>query len=248
MAVIRVRFMGALKESVGMEYVDVEAGDWVEALLKVRNLNPRLSNVIDANGEPRPGYIVFVDGVDYRIAERGLAREIVILPVVHGGSLDVRVLTWDDIVSAVAIVVDKVRESGFRVDAVIGILRGGIIPATLIADMLGVEDLGVIDIKFYQAPGVRRDKPYLKQPLILPVYGKNVLIVDDVSDTGLTLQLALDVVRHYSPRDVRTATLYIKPWTRLVPDYYAELTDKWLVFPWGLWEYKRFKEGVEVGG
>lgn len=248
MAVVRVRFMGALKESIGMEYVDVEAGDWVEALLKVRSLNPRLSNVIDANGEPRPGYIVFVDGVDYRIAGRGLAREIVILPVVHGGSLDVRMLTWDDIVSAVAIVVDKVRGSGFRVDVVIGILRGGIIPATLIADMLGVEDLGVIDIKFYQAPGVRRDKPYLRQPLTLPVYGKNVLIVDDVSDTGLTLQLALDVVRHYSPRDVRTATLYIKPWTRLVPDYYAEPTDKWLVFPWGLWEYKRFKEGAGVGG
>lgn len=245
MGMVRVRFMGALKDVVGRDYVDVEASDWVEALKHVRNLNPRLSNVLDVGGEPKPGYMVFVDGVDYRIAERGPAKEIIILPVVHGGGLDVRILTWDDIVSATDIVASKIKESGFEADIVIGILRGGIIPATLIADILGVEDLGVMDIKFYQAPGVRREKPYLKQPLTLPIHGKNALIVDDVSDTGLTLQLALDIIRHYAPREVRTATLYIKPWTKLIPDYYAELTDKWLVFPWGQWEYRRFKEELE---
>ncbi len=157
--------------------------------------------------------------------------------------MEVKVLSWDDIVSTVSQVVEKIRSSEYEVEVVIGILRGGIIPATLIADMLGIEDLGVMDIKFYQAPNVRRERPYLKQPLTLPVHGKNVLIVDDVSDTGLTLQVALDIVGHYAPRSVKSATLYIKPWTRLVPDYYAELTDKWLVFPWSLWEYRRFVEG-----
>lgn len=245
---VKVRFMGALKEITGRDYIEIEANDWVEALRKIRDLNPRLSNVIGDDGEPKPGYMVFVDGVDYRIAGRGAAREVVVLPVVHGGSLEARILSWDDITSAVSKVTESIRGSNYKVDVIIGILRGGIIPAMLIADMLDVEDVGVVDIKYYLAPGVRRERPYLKQPLTLPVRNLNVLVVDDVSDTGLTLQLALDLVRHYSPREVRTATLYIKPWTRLIPDYYAELTDKWLVFPWGIWEYRRFKERLEGGG
>ncbi|MEM2420182.1 MAG: phosphoribosyltransferase family protein, partial [Acidilobaceae archaeon] len=96
------------------------------------------------------------------------------------------------------------------------------------------------------------DRTHIQKPLYLsikiipqtinslfPIYNKNTLIVDDVSDTGRTLQLALDYIRHYSPKEIKTVTLYVKPWTNLIPDYYAEITDKWLVFPWGTWEYKR---------
>ncbi len=162
--------------------------------------------------------------------------------------METKALSWDDIVAAVSRVVDGIRRSGYEVEIIIGVLRGGIIPAILIADILGVEDVGVVDIKFYQAPGIRRERPYIKQPLTLPIYGKSILVVDDVSDTGLTLQVALDIVRHYVPKSIRTATLYIKPWTKLVPDYYAELTDKWLVFPWSLWEYRRFVERSESRG
>ena len=162
--------------------------------------------------------------------------------------MEVKILSWDDVTSAASKVADRIRDTGYEVDAVVGILRGGIIPAMLIADILGVESIGVMDIKFYQAPGVRRERPYLKQPLILPVRDASLLVIDDVSDTGLTLQVALDVVRHHAPRSVRTATLHIKPWTRLIPDYYAEITDKWLVFPWSLWEYRRYEERRESQG
>jgi hypoxanthine phosphoribosyltransferase len=152
-----------------------------------------------------------------------------------------RELTWGDITSALSRVADAITSSGYEVEVVVGILRGGVIPAVLVADRLGVRDIGVIDIKFYQAPGVTEKEPYLRQPLTLPIHGKNVLVADDISDTGLTLKLALDVVRHYAPRNVKTATLYIKPWTTLIPDYYAEITEEWLVFPWDLWEHRRFK-------
>jgi molybdopterin converting factor small subunit len=84
---VRVKFVGALKGVVGRDHVEVEAGDWVEALRIVRSIHPKLANVISENGEPKPGYMVFVDGVDYRIAERGVAREVIVLPVVHGGML-----------------------------------------------------------------------------------------------------------------------------------------------------------------
>lgn len=239
MPIIKIKLLGYLREAIGSDYIDIEANDWVEALIKAREMHSRISDAIKPTGEPSPGYMVFVDGVDYRIASRGYAREVAILPIVHGGQDNVRFLTWNDITSTCNIVAERIINSGFKVDVIVGILRGGIIPATIIADILGIEDIGVIDIKFYQAPNIRREKPILKQPLTLPIYNKNTLIVDDVSDTGRTLQLALDYIRHYSPKEIKTVTLYVKPWTNLIPDYYAEITDKWLVFPWGTWEYKR---------
>jgi len=157
-------------------------------------------------------------------------------------SLNPRLLTWDDITSAVSRVTDAITSSGYEVEVVVGILRGGVIPAVLVADRLGVKDIGVMDIKFYEAPGVTGKEPYLRQPLTLPIRDKNVLIVDDISDTGLTLKVALDVVRHYAPRSVRTATLYVKPWTKLTPDYYAFVTEDWVVFPWDFWEHGRLVE------
>jgi hypoxanthine phosphoribosyltransferase len=160
--------------------------------------------------------------------------------------LDPKVLTWDDITSAVSRVVEAITGSGYEVEVVVGILRGGVVPAVLIADRLGVKDIGTMDIKFYEAPGVTGKEPYLRQPLTLTIRGRSVLVVDDISDTGLTLQAVLDIVRHYAPRSVRTATLYVKPWTKLVPDYYAVVTEDWIVFPWDFWEHRRLVESPDL--
>ncbi|MEM1873253.1 MAG: MoaD/ThiS family protein [Acidilobaceae archaeon] len=81
-----IRLLGSLKEQAGFEKLEVEASSWREALLKAREFSKFLREVIDDSGEPAPGYIVFVDGVDYRLLKPDEpAREIVIIPVVHGG-------------------------------------------------------------------------------------------------------------------------------------------------------------------
>ena len=95
---VKIRLLAGLKEAVGKPFIEVEASDWREALVKAVEAEPALRVAIGEDGEPRPGYLVFVDGVDSRIAERGPAREVVVLPVNHGGSREVRLLriTWDD--------------------------------------------------------------------------------------------------------------------------------------------------------
>lgn len=239
---VTVVLLASLREEVGgRKEVKVEAGDWREALRKLRDAFPGLKSVLNEKGEPEAGYLVFVDGVDYRLKEPGPAEKIVILPVNHGGGSPGKFLyvTWEEIEEASAELARKIVESGFKPDIIVGILRGGIIPARLLADELGVEEMGVMEVKLYKGVGVRREKPYLKQPLIADIFERNVLIVDDVSDTGLTLQLALNAISLYDPKSVRSATLFIKPWTRLVPNYYFKTTDKWVVFPWNKREVKR---------
>jgi hypothetical protein len=41
------------------------------------------------------------------------------------------------------------------------------------------------------------------------------------------------------PAEIKTATLYIKPWTKYVPDYYAEQVNEWVIFPWETEEFER---------
>ncbi|WP_243666043.1 phosphoribosyltransferase [Vulcanisaeta sp. JCM 16159] len=66
-----------------------------------------------------------------------------------------------------------------------------------------------------------------------------MLVVDDVTDTGKTLAVARDILRFYGAREVRTATLYVKPWSKIKPDYYVGTTDKWILFPWEVGEVIR---------
>lgn len=236
---IKVRLLGHLKELTKGGELEIEASSWREALRLLRDSNPAFATIITREGEPAPGYMVFVDGTDYRIAEGEGAEEIVVLPIVHGGgSGGPRELSWEDISRSSAKVAESVERSSYKVDVVIGILRGGAVPAILVADLLDVSDVGMIEIKLYKGRK-RGERAILRQPLTIGVAGKSVLIVDDVSDSGMTLQMAIDYVRHHAPKEIRTATLYVKPWTALYPDYYAESTEDWLVFPWEKSQYKR---------
>lgn len=239
---MRIKLLASLREQAGRDSLELEASDWREALRELRDRYEWARSVIGEDGSPRPGYLVFVDGVDYRLREPGYrAKEIVILPVNHGGGgrLDVLLVTWEEIDRLVGEVARKIEESGFRPDVIVGIIRGGMIPARLIADRLGVDTIATIEFKMYKGMRIRGERPYIRQPLTLELVGKRVLIVDDVSDTGLTLLHAVQAVNLYMPSEVKTATLYVKPWTDYRPDYHGPTTDKWIVFPWERKEYER---------
>ncbi|MGC9071728.1 MAG: phosphoribosyltransferase family protein [Acidilobus sp.] len=237
---VRVRLLGALRERIeGRQEVYVEAESWSEALKALVRVYPQLSVAIDEMGRPRPGFLVFVDGVDCRLLPKTQqAVAIDLLPVNHGG-VEFELISWDRVEDAVKKVAEKVRASSFHPDVIVSVMRGGVIPGRLLADNLGVEDIGVIEVKLYISAGQKGERPYLRQPLTLSIKDRKVLLADDVSDSGLTLQFSVQALSLYMPSEVRTATLYIKPWTKYVPDYYAEQVNKWIVFPWEINEFER---------
>ncbi|XP_059106242.1 hypoxanthine-guanine phosphoribosyltransferase [Peromyscus eremicus] len=63
--------------------------------------------------------------------------------------------------------------------------------------------------------------------------GKNVLIVEDIIDTGKTMQTLLSLVRRYNPKMVKVASLLVKRTSRSVgyrPDFVGfEIPDKFVV-------------------
>ena len=138
----------------------------------------------------------------------------------------------------------KVYESGYRPNYIIGVWRGGApigIAVQEFLDVLGVpSDHIAIRTSHYKGMGDRDSK--------VEVYGLNyiikqvesedsLLIVDDVHDTGISIQkiiLDLQTACKKNTPEIKVATPYFKPnknQTNRQPDFYLYETEKWLVFP-----------------
>ncbi len=145
-----------------------------------------------------------------------------------------RFVSWEEVHEMSLAIARKFKGS---IDAVIGILRGGYFPAHLVADALGVE---VFVVRFKSYSGTeKRGMPKVVLPLIGDVSGMRVLVVDDVCDTGDTLKAAKELLRLYSPKEVKTATLFLKPRCEERPDFWVEETEEWVAFPWDAFELLR---------
>ena len=147
--------------------------------------------------------------------------------------------SWEDIERLCEAVAEQIKRSGFRPQVIVAVSRGGLPPARIISDILGITDVATVSIRYYKGPGERKERPEVVCPLNADVRGKKVLIVDDVADTGHSLQVAKEHVEEKGAFEVRIATLHYKPWSVLKPDYYAEETDAWIIYAWEKWETVR---------
>jgi len=114
----------------------------------------------------------------------------------------------------------------------VGIARGGLIPAVRMSHIMDNILMRVMDVKFYTDIKEHTEMPRITVPLTEPVEGKNVLIVDDVADTGKTLKVVREDIVKKGAKDVRIAVIAKKPQSIVDPDYYIFQTDRWIIFPW----------------
>lgn len=139
----------------------------------------------------------------------------------------------------------RILQSDFRPNFIVGVWRGGTpvgIAVQELLDFFGVET-DHIAIRTSSYVGIEDRTSHIR------VHGLNyivervnhedsLLIVDDVWDTGLSVEAVIQHLRRKArrntPRNLRVATIYFKPGnnkTHLTPDFYVHETDRWLVFP-----------------
>ncbi|WP_456330023.1 phosphoribosyltransferase [Archaeoglobus sp.] len=148
--------------------------------------------------------------------------------------------TWDEIRELCKELALKVRESGYKPDAVVAIARGGWVPARIVCDYLDIRELYSVKTEHWDV-AQRREEAKITQPLNVDVSGKKVLIVDDVADTGDTIKVVVDHVNQYNPAEIRVAVVDYKSTSKFVPDYYAAKMEawRWIVYPWSVKEELR---------
>ena len=140
--------------------------------------------------------------------------------------------TWNQIYDMLLTQAQKIQSDGYKPDIIVGIARGGLVPSRILADLLETRDFAIITIEYYVGIGQRSKEPILKQCLHTQLPDKKVLLVDDVSDGGRSLQLAKKHLQEQGAKEIRIATVYCKPGTITMPDYFEKETSHWIVFPW----------------
>ncbi len=134
--------------------------------------------------------------------------------------------------------VQDIIKSGYQPDVLIGISKGGVVMASLMADMLGIPT-DLMQLAHWGGFGKARDDVVIKYRPSIDIRDLRVLLIDDVSDTGLTLSTAKEVLIRLGARDVKTAVLDYKAISsKYIPDYYAYKWVRWvyIIYPWESFE------------
>jgi len=147
-------------------------------------------------------------------------------------------VSWQGFYGLCAELYGRVRDDGYRPDGIIGIARGGYLPARVLADFFGLMNLGSLKVEHYHSTHKSR-RAEIRHALAPSFAAKHVLVVDDVSDSGDTFEAALEhLERHPGVGEIRTAVLHHKTTSPYVPNYYAHrvLRWRWIIYPWALAE------------
>jgi uncharacterized protein len=130
-------------------------------------------------------------------------------------------------------------------DVVVGVLRGGMVPAVLLAHMLDLRDVRAVDVTHTAAEGINADKthvPVWRNPASLgDLTGRDVLVVDDVAGSGATLASSVHLAYEAGAGRVRTAVCTVNEvnWAKAtdrqvdeVLTYVGARCKGWVIFPW----------------
>jgi hypoxanthine phosphoribosyltransferase len=141
------------------------------------------------------------------------------------------VVSWEDLAEMIADLAARVRG---EYDVMLAITRGGLVPAGMLAYRLGIRNILVAAVEYYDDKGRPGPRPtFLQFPADPLLRGQRVLIVDEVWDSGTTIHAVTERVRQAGGIPT-TAVLHFKPERSQVPgrpDHHVVTTDHWVVYP-----------------
>jgi hypoxanthine phosphoribosyltransferase len=146
---------------------------------------------------------------------------------------------WEYIYGLCRDVADDVKAAEFEPDVVVALARGGWFGGRCLCDFLGLDDLASLKVEHYVGTAAKGEEAQIKYPLADgAVEGKDVLVVDDIADTGQSIETAAECVRDRNPSSVRTATLQLLQTSDHQPEFVGERLDEWtwVVYPWNFVE------------
>ncbi len=140
-------------------------------------------------------------------------------------------VSWDDLAEMVGRLAEQVRG---EYDVMLVITRGGLVPGGMLAYQLGIRNILVAAVEYYDEHGQPGPHPtFLQFPADPLLRGQRVLVVDEVWDSGTTIHAVTERVRQ-AGGEPTTAVLHYKPVNSVVagaPDHHVVETASWVVYP-----------------
>ena len=144
--------------------------------------------------------------------------------------------TWKDIEHMITTINNLMYADNWRPDYIVGLTRGGLVPATIMSNTTGIK-MYALDVRFRDVD--QDNDPESNKRMAADAYaGKNILVFDDINDSGRTFQWIKDDSKIDWGTNVRTAALVDDGASNFGEvDYTALEINKaeknvWVVFPW----------------
>jgi len=131
-------------------------------------------------------------------------------------------LTWQELEYELKALQDKIDYSP---DVIVGIVRGGLVPARMLSSYLNIKDLFCLNVK--KIGSKRQVTTIINED----IRGKNVLLVEDMLETGKSLIVAKQYLEGKGAI-VKTACLYTMPISEIKPSYFIKEVTSAVEFPW----------------
>jgi hypoxanthine phosphoribosyltransferase len=151
-------------------------------------------------------------------------------------------ITWEEVEKLIDILTPQF---GVEFTAMVMITRGGIIPGGMLAAALGIQKVLTAAVDFPASAEMEFQKAHQDSLLHFPQFiqfpeesllrGENTLVVDDVWGSGRTIMAVKNRVaaaRGYPYTCVLHFNPYRNRFESLRPDYFAAITDAYIVYPW----------------
>lgn len=154
---------------------------------------------------------------------------------------------------------ERVRALGEQISAdyrgkdllLVSVLKGSVV---FMADLMRAVSIPLkidfMSVSSYGAGVKTSGVVRILKDLDAPIAGCDVLIVEDILDSGLTLNYIMEILKQRKPSSIRICTLLDKPESRKVPvrtDYYGFVIPDRFVVGYGLDYAQRYRNLPYIG-
>lgn len=138
--------------------------------------------------------------------------------------------SWEHFHTLVGEVKKKIQTTP---NIIVSIGKGGSIPGVILAENFECTNLN-LGLRSYKGTTRGEIHEYQGIKCFDGLKDANILIVDDIADSGETLKYAHNKFIKNGCERIQTASVFYKPCSKFKPDYYAEEVEEttWIVQPW----------------
>jgi len=162
------------------------------------------------------------------------------------------IISWDDYNQTVEKLAIQIYDSEYKPTLLVGIMRGGAPMIDLLSRVFKLK-CAYLAVESYSGKGIEDEQGDIvfsrEMSSIAKNMGGRILLCDDLSDTGITLNKSIDWLKKYEPikdkiEDIKTAILWKKKSSTFEPDFCAMRLkdDPWIVQPFEHYEEMRIED------
>lgn len=144
------------------------------------------------------------------------------------------IYSWENLKEDIKSIISDINIKGWNPDVIVGIKRGGVIPATILSHFMNLP-LHIISCQLRD--GEDKDKNLDLSELLLVSEKNKFLFVDDICDTGETFKKIYNSLHKNNIKEFKTCSLFFNIRQKFIVDFKARKIDRnenkdWVVFPW----------------